>query len=235
MEDMSLSGRIKALIMLIVGIMAIGLLTWGVGKIYLELVGQSSHSNTTAVQSVTTDTNTLTDNVLTLAEAKFWTCQVGVFQSDKNAQLKKEQLTVLNLNAEVISTNPWTVGIGLGHSADELKDLKQALADKGIATVTKQFVLPERSFRVTGNGTQLTVDLLTNVNTILQVGLTPEALVKENQVWNTLAGDHPPTQLEGLHLVFNKIREKTALIDQKVLALSLYFESQRVINKLSGK
>ncbi len=235
MGDMGLSGRIKAVIMLIVGIIAIGLLTWGVGKIYIELLGKSSHANITPVQTVSTDTNTLTGNVLTLAAAKFWTCQVGVFQSDKNAQIKKEQLMVLNLKAEVISTNPWTVGIGLGHSAEELKGLKQALTDKGIATVAKQFELPERSFRVTGNGTQLTAELLTNVNTILQVGLTPEALVKENQVWNALAGDHPPTQLEGLHLVFNKIREKTTVIDQKVLALSLYFESQRVINKLSGK
>jgi len=221
--------------MLIVAVMAIGLLTWGVGKIYLELVAKSSQTNTTSVQTVSTETNTLTNNVLTLSEAKFWTCQVGVFQSDKNAQLKKQQLVVLNLNAEVVSANPWTVGIGLGHSAEDLKVLKQALTDKGIATVAKQFVLPARSFRVTGNGTQLTVELLTNINTILQTGLTPEALVKENQVWNTLAGANPPTQLAGIHQIFNKLREKTNLEDQKALALSLYFESQRVINKLSGK
>ena len=231
---MILLKRIRAVSILIVGIIAISLLTWGVGSMFIELIGQSS-AKTTAVKSVSTDTNTLTDNVLTLAEAKFWTCQVGVFQSDKNAQLKKEQLTVLNLKAEVISTNPWTVGIGLGHSAEDLKVLKQTLADKGIPTVTKQFVLPERSFRVTGNGAQLTVELLTNVNTIFQVGLTPEALVKENQVWNTLAGEHPPTLLEELHQVFNKVREKTTVVDQNVVALSLYLESQRVINKLSGK
>src|SRR5665648_364532 len=231
---MSLLKRTRAVIILILGVMAIGLLTWGVGKMFIERIGQSS-AKTTAVQPVSPDPNTLTDTVLTLAEAKFWTCQVGVFESDKNAQLKKEQLTVLNLKAEVISANPWTVGIGLGHSAEDLKVLKQTLADKGIPTMTKQFALPERSFRVTGNGAQLTVELLTNVNTILQVGLTPEALVKENQVWNTLAGEHPPTLLEELHEVFNKVREETTIVDQKVVALSLYFEAQRVINKLSGK
>ena len=235
MGYMSLSGRIRVVVVLIVGIMAIGLLTWGVGKIYIELVGQSSHAKTAIVQSLNKDVQPQTDTVLKLSEAKFWTCQVGVFQSEKNAQLKKDQLTVLNLNAVVISTDPWTVGIGLGHSANELKVLKQSLADQGISTVTKQFVLPERSFRVAGNGVQLTVALLTNINTILRDGLTPEVLVKESEVWNALAGDNPPTQLNGLHQLFNKIRDKTIVEEQKELALSLYFESQRVIDKLSGK
>lgn len=235
MGYMSLSERVRVAVALIVGIMAIGLLTWGVGKIYLELVGQSSRAKAEAVQSRSKEANPLTDTVLKLPEVKFWTCQVGVFQSEKNAQLKKEQLMVLNLNAEVISTAPWTVGIGLGHSAEELKGLRQSLADKGISTVLKQFVLAERSFRVAGNGSQLTVELLTNVNTILQEGLTVEALAKEKQVWNSLAGDYPPKQLEGLHQFYSKVREKTTLEDQKALGLSLFFESQGVINRLSGK
>ena len=235
MGYMSLSERIRVVVVLIVGIMAIGLLTWGVGKIYLELVGQSSREKAEAVQYRSKDANPLTDTVLILPEVKFWTCQVGVFQSESNAQLKKEQLVVLNLNAEVISTDPWTVGIGLGHSADELKGLRQSLADKGISAVPKQVVLPERSFRVAGNGSQLTVELLTNVNTILQEGLTVEALVKEKQVWNALVGDYPPKELEGLHQFYSKVREKTTFEDQKALGLSLFFESQRVINRFSGK
>ena len=229
------SERIRVVVVLIVGIMAIGLLTWGVGKIYLELVGQSSRKRAEAVQYLSKDANPLTDTVLILPEVKFWTCQVGVFQSERNAQLRKEQLGVLNLNAEVISTDPWTVGIGLGHSADELKGLRQSLADKEISTVPKQVVLPERSFRVAGNGSQLTVELLTNVNTILQEGLTVEALVKEKQAWNALAGDYPPKELEGLHQFYSKVREKITFEDQKALGLSLFFESQRVINRFSGK
>lgn len=232
---MRLSERIRVVVVLIVGIMAIGLLTWGVGKIYLELVGQSSRKKAEAVQYRSKDANPLTDTVLILPEVKFWTCQVGVFQSERNAQLRKEQLRVLNLNAEVISTDPWTVGIGLGHSADELKGLRQSLANKEISTVPKQIVLPERSFRVAGNGLQLTVELLTNVNTILHEGLTVEALVKEKQAWNALAGDYPPKELEGLHQFYSKIREKNIFEDQKALGLTLFFESQRVINTLSGK
>ncbi|HUX47392.1 MAG TPA: SPOR domain-containing protein [Desulfosporosinus sp.] len=215
--------------------MAIGLLTWGVGKIYLEVVGQSSSKKAEAVQHSSKDANPLTDTVLILPEVKFWICQVGVFQSEKNAQLRKEQLGVLNLNAEVISADPWTVGIGLGHSADELKGLRQSLADKEIPTFAKQIVLPVRSFRVAGNGSQLTVEILTNVNTILHEGLTVEALVKEKQAWNDLAGDYSPQELEGLHQIYNKVREKTTFEDQKALGLSLFIESQRVINRLSGK
>lgn len=232
---MRLSERIRVVVVLIVGIMAIGLLTWGVGKIYLELVGQSSRKKAEAVQFRSKDADPLTDTVLILPEVKFWTCQVGIFQSERNAQLRKEQLRVLDLNPEVISTDPWTVGIGLGHSADELKGLRQSLANKEISTIPKQVVLPERSFRVAGNGLQLTVELLTNVNTILHEGLTVEALVKEKQAWNALAGDYPPKELEGLHKFYNKIREKNTFEDQKALGLTLFFESQRVINRFSGK
>lgn len=231
---MRLSERIRAVVVLIVGIMAISLLTWGVGKIYLEIVGQSGSENAETVQYRSKDAYPLTDSVLILPEVKFWTCQVGVFQSERNAQLRKEQLRVLNLNAEVISTDPWTIGIGLGHSANELKELRKSLADKGISTVPKQFVFPERSFRVAGNYSLLTVELLTNVNTILQEGLTVEALIKEKQTWSDLAGDYPPKELAGLHQFYCKFREKTTFEDQKALALSLFFESQRVINRLSG-
>ena len=231
--DMRLYERIRVVVVLILGVMAIGLLTWGVGKIYLELVGQSSSDKAAAVQTRGKAANPLTDTVLNLPAVKFWTCQVGVFQNERNALLRQEQLRVLNMNAEVISTNPWTVGIGLGHTSDELKGLRQSLADKGISTVIKQVVLSDRSFRVAGNGSQLTVEVLTNVNTILQGGLTVEALTKEKQIWNALAGDYPPKELEGLHQLYSQILGKTNFEDQK--ALSLFSESQRVINKFSGK
>ena len=62
-----------------------------------------------------------------------------------------------------------------------------------------------------------------------------KALAKEKQVWDTLAGDHPPKELEGLHQLYSRIRAKPNIEEQSVLGLSLYFESQRVINKFSGK
>lgn len=225
--------RIRIVIVLLLGMMALGLLTWGIGKVYLELLGKSSGMKAVETQKNQKASNTLDGTVLVLPEATFWTCQVGVFQNENNAQLNREKL--LAFNAEVISANPWTVGIGLGHSANELKGMRQALTEKGIPTVPKQMVLPERTFRVVGNGSQLTAELLTNVNTILQKGLTAEALAKEKQVWDTLAGDHPPKELEGLHQLYSQVRAKPNFEEQSALGLSLYFESQRVINKYSGK
>jgi len=149
---MKVMEQIRVVVVLILGMMALGLLTWGIGKIYIELVGQSRGAHP--------DNNT----VLVLPEVTFWTCQVGVFQNESNAQMSKEQVKMLGIKAEVISSNPWVVGIGLGHSASELKGLRTFLAEKGISTVPKQITLPERSFRVAGNGAQLTVELLTNVN-----------------------------------------------------------------------
>ncbi|MDR3599990.1 MAG: SPOR domain-containing protein [Desulfosporosinus sp.] len=225
--------RIRIVIVLILGMMALSLLTWGIGKVYLELVGQSSHMKAEGTQKKVS--NTLDSAVLVLPEATFWTCQVGIFQSESNAQLYREKLQARSLNAEVIGAKPWTLGIGLGHSANELKEMRQSLAEKGVSTIPKQMVLPAQTFRVAGNCSQLTVELLTNVNTILQKGLTAEALANEKQAWDSLAGDHPPKELEALHELYSQVREKTNLEEQNALGLSLYFEAQRVINKFSGK
>jgi len=227
--------RVRIVIFLVLGMMAGGLVTWGIGKVYLGMVGQASRVQAAGIQKSPKVSNVLESTVLVLPEATFWTCQLGVFQSEGNAQLSKEKLQVLAYNAEVINTNPWIVGIGLGHSADELQGLRQSLAAKGIPVVLKQIVLPERTFRVTGNGSRLTVELLTNVNTILQKGLTAESLAQEKQVWDAWAGGHPPKELEELHQLYNQVRTKTSVEEQSALGLSLYFASQRVINIYSGK
>ena len=227
--------QFRVVLVLILGIMALALLTWGIGKIYLELVGQSTRAHTASAQAIQNHDENTQDTVLVLPEVTFWTCQVGVFQNERNAHLIIEQLNVMGFKAEVISANPWVAGIGLGHSANELKELRLRLEEKGILTVPKQIMLPERSFRVVGNGAQLTVDLLTNVNALLREGLTKETLAREEQLWMAGAGDHPPKDLEGIHQYYCQIRSKSTLDEQRAVGLSLFFESQRVINKFSGK
>lgn len=232
--DMKLMAQIRVVIVLILGMLALGLLTWGIGKIYLELVGQSSRGQSSVVQSGQKDTD---DNnlVLVLPKVTFWTCQIGVFENEMNARKSKEQLMQLGFKAEVINSNTWFVGIGLGNSASELKGLRSSLAANGIPTIPKQIELPERTFRVAGSGAQLTVDLLTNVNDILKGEVITEALVKESQLWNAQAGNRPPKGLEQLHYDFSLIREKSTPEEQRALGLSLFNESQRVIKLLSGK
>ena len=232
--DMKTMAKLRVVLILALGLMALALLTGGIGKIYLELLGQSSREHTVEKQALKNSQNT-TPDVLVLPEATFWTCQVGVFANEQNAHSIREQLMVIGYKAEVISANPWVVGIGLGHSVSELKDLREVLDEKGFFTIPKQILLPERSFRVVGKGAQLTIALLTNVNTILREGLTKDALAREEQLWKTQAGDHPPKDLVTIHQCFSQIRSKNAVEHQKSVALSLFFEYQRVINKFSGK
>lgn len=220
--------RVRIIIVMVPGLLALGLLTWGMGKAYLDLVEQPKHLSQEVV-------NSSDSTLLILPEVKFWTCQVGVFQSAGNAQLRKEQLNVLNIKAEVISSNPWPVSLGLGHSAEELKGLKQALAEKGISTIPKQIVLPKQTFRVAGNGSQLTADLLTNTNALLRDGLSAQVLAKEKEIWNTGATVYPHKNLEELHRIFDQLRGISQLEEQNLVSLALYSEYQRVINKLSGK
>lgn len=226
--------KFQVVLVLISGIIALALLTWGIGKIYLELLGQPGREQVVGVLAQNHE-KTGQDTILVLPKTTFWTCQVGVFQKEGNARSVREQLNAKGLKAEVISADPWIVAIGIGHSADELKPLRSRLEEEGLPTIPKQISLPERSFRVAGNGAQLTTELLTNVNDILQKGFTEEALAKEEQLWTTQAGDHSPADLEALHENYCRIRSKTTPEERKAIGLSLFFEFQRVINKFSGK
>lgn len=225
--------RLKVVIVLILGMMALGLLTWGMGKSYLELMGESSREQSQLTQTNRADPDN--NLVLVLPEVTFWTCQIGVYQKEPNAQKSKEHLKMLGFKTEVINADPWVVGIGLGHSASELNDLRTALADKGISTIPKQISLPERTFRVVGNGAALTVELLTNANMIFKEGVIAQALVQEDLVWNAQIDNQPPKDLEDLHQSYNLLRAKTTPEEQRALGLSLFYESQRVINLFSGK
>lgn len=230
---MKIMDQFRVVLVLILGIMALALLTWGIGRIYLELIGHSGPSS--SVQTAQNQEKTNQDSILVLPEARFWTCQLGRFDQEHNAQLLKDQLTVLGFKAEVIGANPWMVAIGLGHSANELQGLRQILAEKGFSSIPKQIQLTERSFRVAGNGAQLTAELLKNANAILEKGFNQQVLALEEQLWTLQAGEHPPKDLEELHQLYSQIRAKTTLEEQKNMGISLFFESERIINKFSGK
>lgn len=228
-------GRVRVVIILILGMVALGFLTWGIGKIYLELLGQSNRVQNQRAQTSQEGTNPDNTIVLVLPEVTFWTCQVGVFQNESNARLSKEKLKMLGFKGEVINSNPWVVGVGLGHSASELIGLRTALADRGISTMPKQILLPERTFRVVGNSSQPTVELLKKVNGVLRKGGGAEAFAEKDLLWDTEAGNHPPKDLEKLYQYYNAFRSKTTSEEQIGMGLSIFYESERVINLLSGK
>ncbi|WP_088188360.1 sporulation protein [Desulfosporosinus sp. FKA] len=225
--------RLRILTLVLLGMMALGLLTWGIGKAYLELV---DHSAKVRIPQITSDGQAKNQaDTLVLPKATFWTCQIGVFQSEENAQSCLKQLQELANDGGIISRDPWIVAIGLGHTAKELSGVKEALAAKGIPAVIKQVELQERSFRVMGNGSRLTIELLANVNALLQEGISSQRLAQEQQIWNSLAGEHSPSQLVQLHNLYNLLRAKNDPQDQQLLGLSLYFAATRIINAFSGK
>ena len=223
----------KIIVVLILGMLFLGLLTFGIGKVYLDLVGHSKSGNSLSVQNNLP--NSSENNMLILPEIKFWTCQVGVFQKQSNAQLCVERLRASGYYAELFSNTPWSVGLGWGHSSHDLAGFRQSLAEKGISSLPKEIVLPERRFRVAGNFSELTKDLLTYTNDLLGRGLSTETLVKEKQSWEALAGKNPPKDLERLHQLFNQIRGNGTYQDENFWGLSLYCEFQRIIYQFSGK
>lgn len=227
--------RLRILMVVMLGMIALGLLTWGIGKVYLELVGNSGGVKTQNVLNRNRQADSTKQTMFVLPKVSFWTCQIGVFQNEENALACQKQLRELAFNGGVISSKPWVVGIGLGHSAKELSGLKQSLAQKGVPAIVKQVELPERTFRIAGNGSSLTVKLLSNVNTLLQEGVSAQILAQEKEVWDSQVGDHPPKELVQLHQLYTQLREQTNPEVQCTLKLSLYFEAERIINVLSGK
>lgn len=227
--------RLRILMVVMLGMIALGLLTWGIGKVYLELVGNSGGVNTQKVLNRNQQTDSPKETLFVLPKVTFWTCQIGVFKNEENALSCQKQLREFGLAAGVISTNPWVVGMGLGHSAEELSGLKQALAQKGVPAIVKQIELSERTFRIGGNGSSLTMELLSNVYTLLQEGVSAQILAQEKEVWDSQAGDHPPKELAQLHQLYSQLREQTNPEVQRALGLSLYFDAARIINVFSGK
>lgn len=232
---MKIVDRFRVLVILILGLAALALLTWGIGRIYLELIGQPGQKHAAEAQSLQDHPKNGANFILKLPKTSFWICQAGIFQNEENARLIKEQLQAKGYRAEIISANPWTVGVGLGNSAADVAELREGLAAQGIQTIPKQIQLPERSFRVGGNGAELTAAMLTNVSTILDKGFTKEVLNQEEQLWAALAGDHPPKDLADLHESYGRIRGENTLAGQKNMGLSLFFQFQRIINTYSGK
>ena len=227
--------RIRFILILVSGLMALSLLTWGIGRSYLDIMGRSDTAKNENAGELAQKAGSSSSTLLVLPEAKFWTCQVGVFQNESNAEQRQEQLKVLNIKAEIIGSNPWLVCLGLGHTADDLQGLKQVLLERGVGALTKQIQLSQRTFRVTGNGSQLTAELLLNTNAILRSGITTQVLEKEKELWVAKAGLNTFKDLEVLHGIFEQLREKTRSDEQIALGLELFLQYQTIINKLSGK
>lgn len=110
---------------------------------------------------------------LNLSGLEFWTCQIGVFRSEENAQEEKDRLDQLGWEAQVISADPWVLGIGFDHSQEGLQVIREQLKEGGIVSVPKKFQIAERAYLIRGNGAEQTARALQAVQTYLRASDLP--------------------------------------------------------------
>lgn len=219
--------EIGGLVLIVLGLIV--WMTWHLGYTYIRLVSQPKTS-----QSQSTPGSTRVGEVqVTLAELDFWTCQVGVFQSEENAKQEKNRLEQSGWETQLISQKPWAVGIGFAHEQGELASLRGILKEGGVATVPKHFILPGQAYRITGSGAEQTAQILPSINGFLRTlpgkrGETLSSLEKEISIpW--------PQKLDNLQQAAAYVlkAERTLGPDsQRLAALRLWAEYQSTLNSL---
>jgi hypothetical protein len=150
----------------IVGLFCLGIMvwmTWFFGYTYIRMVTQSKK-----LTNPTPSVQEQSETRLNLSGLEFWTCQIGVFNSEENASRERGRLEKLGWEAHIISKNPWIVGVGFALSQDELTFAREQLKEGGIVSVPKQIKLPERAYRIRGAGAEQTARILEAVHLFLK-------------------------------------------------------------------
>ena len=135
-------------------------MTWFFGYTYVRMVTQS--------KNLTKPTPSAQEQgLLNLSSLEFWTCQIGVFQSEENALQEKKRLDQLGWEAQILSQNPWSVSIGFAHTQEELALIREHLKEGGIVSVSKNIKIPERAYRIRGTNAEQTARILEAVHSFL--------------------------------------------------------------------
>lgn len=137
-------------------------MTWFFGYTYVRIVSQSKNLNQQSVPS------SQEQELLNLSNLEFWTCQIGVFQSEENALQEKKRLEQLGWEAHILSENPWSVAIGFARTQEELLVIRGLLKEGGIVSVSKYIKMPERAYRIRGVNAKQTARLLEVVHQFLK-------------------------------------------------------------------
>lgn len=148
-------------------------MTWFFGYTYVRMVAHPE--NAAPSQPSATNQEEQAEATLTLSNLEFWTCQIGVFQSEDNAREEKTRLKQLGWEPQIVSKNPFILGMGLAHSAEELIVIREYLKQAGIVSVPKRFQIPERAYRIRGNGAEQTAHILEAVHSFLKTPLNTRA------------------------------------------------------------
>lgn len=148
-------------IMVILGIGAVGWFVWRTGQLFVGLAAGSSlpgQNEKTAAED---------NEIFALPEIEFWTCQVGVFKEKNNADLMTEDLRIKGWKAGIIDQSPYIVAVGVFASREEAKEAGKELQDAGIEVWVKQVKFPALRFKVSGKNREKTVVILRLANSLL--------------------------------------------------------------------
>lgn len=182
----------------ILGISAVGWFTWNIGGLFLDLVAKSPVEEPDEVKVTVGE-------LLILPDLEFWTCQIGVFNQEKNARKMREEALAKGWKAEIIQKDPYVVAVGLFPSKEQAALLSKEMTEKGFEAWVRQEAFPELHYKVKGTSVQRVSNTLKLTNSLL-------GGVSRDKVKQELAGDieflfagECPQDLQGLNDVLNII------------------------------
>ncbi len=162
-------------VVVIIGIIAIGWFTWNIGQLFLDLVAKSPVEEHEQLKVTTSE-------ILILPEFEFWTCQIGVFEDEKNALNMVDIAVAKGWKADIIQAEPFVVAVGLFATKEEAIFQGQNMTDEGIESWIRKENFPELHYKVNGKSIEMVSTILKLSNSLLR-GTSKDKLKEE------LAGD----------------------------------------------
>lgn len=209
-------------VVVIIGMCGIGWFTWNIGQLFLNIVSKSPVEDQNSVKVTSSE-------ILILPKLDFWTCQIGVFKDEKNAQQMQGHSIAKGWKAEVIEGDHFIVAVGIFTSKEEAGFHNQIMEQKGIASWVKNESFPELHYKVNGQNVEKISTILRLSNFL--IGGTPKEKIK-----GELAGDMDflfaggcPTDLQSINshlltILNSEYEEQDISYNQDLLKLFLEYK-----------
>lgn len=170
--------------------------------------------------------------LLTLNPIEFWTCQTGVFNSEGNAHKERAQLEQLGWDAQIVSRDPFIVGVGLAYSKEEALPIQELLKEGGVVSVPKMISSPERAFRIRGTGAIQTAKILEEINNFLNTPYADRKSILPEFEGLIMSTPYALTSLNEVSRLAIEAERTLPMEKRKVISLNLYGEYLNTLEML---
>ena len=208
------------------GLVVIVWITWFFGYTYVKLVTQPKNP------APSSSNRTQSELLLTLNPIGFWTCQIGMFNSEGNALKERERLQRLGWDAQIVARDPFIVGVGLAYSKEEVLPIQELLKEGGVVSIPKIINSPQRVFRISGNGGIQTAKILEGVNAFLNTPYAQrESILSE---FEEIILSTPPalSNLDEVSRLSIKAERTLPVEMRRLISLNLYGEYLNTLETL---